>query len=289
MTADILSARVANKYIANCKAISLGGPGRNSELAYNAFMNNLDKLQEVYESLIDEESRKTFYGYWLGNISHKFGELNHVCLPHYVLSGFMPKENDVFIDVGVCDGGTSVKFKNLGCKVYGFEMDKKNFEIAKKVAAENEFIVENFGLDCLNHEVKYNPTGAATSINPNGSETAQVKTLDYYVEKNNLSSVDFIKLDVEGAELNVLKGAATTIVRFKPIIAVSAYHKWDDFWILTDFLKLLRPDYEFAMRQYPESREDIPTWFKNNEDEIYYSMGLEPTIKTWEEVVLFAK
>lgn len=42
--------------------------------------------------------------------------------------------------------------------------------------------------------------------------------LDNFIEKNKISNVDFIKCDVEGAELFVFQGGLTTIERFKPIV-----------------------------------------------------------------------
>ena len=68
----------------------------------------------------------------------------------------------------------------------------------------------------------------ASHLNAQGNETSRIVTLDYYVEEHDLPSIDFIKLDVEGAELDVLKGAAQSIRKWKPKLAISAYHKHED-------------------------------------------------------------
>lgn len=65
-----------------------------------------------------------------------------------------------------------------------------------------------------------------------------------------MPSVDYIKLDIEGAELDMLHGAAKTITRCKPKMAVSAYHKPEDLWTLATYIKSLRADYEFEFRHY---------------------------------------
>ncbi len=280
-------ARIAIKYFPKCKVVTVNRG--NIEHIYQMFMNHLTELQRVYESLNDEESKRTFYGYWLGCISSQFGELVHSKDAHYLTAGFIPKPGSIIIDGGAYDGGTATIFSNMGYKVYAFELDKLNFEKAKKVAEEKKFVVENMGLGAYKKEMRYVPQRAGSHVTSQGSEKAQITTIDAYVTENNLPSVDFIKLDVEGAELEVLKGARTTISRWKPILAISAYHKWDDFWILMDYVKSIRSDYEFAIRHYALSMEDEPTTFSKNVADSLNSLGLEPLFKIWWECCLMAR
>ncbi len=279
--------RIALKNFPASKVIDMGG---DTEQAYETFMRHLDELREVYESLIDEESKKTFRGYWLGNISNRLGEIVYANTPQYICAGFVPERGAIVVDGGLCDGGTAIRFSQMGYKVYGFEPSEKNFAVARNAAEKNNFVAENFGLGSFKHETTFaqsaNP--GASKVEPNGTETVRITTLDSYVREKNLPRVDFIKLDVEGAELDVLRGAATTIARFKPILALSAYHKWDDFWTLMNFVKSVRPDYEFALRQYAMSREDNEYIFADNLEKNLLSVGLQPAIKTFGECVLFA-
>ena len=285
---DDVAARVAVKNLPNSKVLSINRG--DTEHIYQVFMNHLSDLQDVYESLIDEESKKTFCGYWFGNISNRIGEIVYSSTPHYILSGFIPEKDAVIIDGGAYDGGTATIFSAMGCRVYGFEIDKISFETAKKVAAEKNFVIENCGLGSYKHEMRYTPSGSyANHFDAGGSDITQVTTIDAYARENNLPSVDFIKLDVEGAELDTLKGAKISIARFKPILALSAYHKLEDFWTLMNFIKSIRPDYEFAMRQYPETAEDVPLIFNQGRDEIYVKLGIEPELRKFDECVLFAR
>lgn len=289
LTIDNLSARVAIKNFPASKVLSLDRG--DTDHIYQMFMTHLPELQEVYESLIDEESKKTFRGYWLGNIANRFSDIVYANTPHYICTGFIPERGSIVIDGGVCDGGTTVRFLEMGYKVYGFEMDKANYKMARKVAEEKHFTLENLGLGAYNHQMTYThmPNPGSSRLDLKGSETTQVVTLDSYVREHNLPSVDFIKLDVEGAELDVLKGAATTIARYKPILALSAYHKWDDFWTLMNFVKSIRPDYEFAMRQFVISKEDGAYHFHNGFEEHLESLELLPVIIRYNECVLFAR
>ena len=285
-----VDARVVIKNLPNYKTLNVNRV--STEHIYQMFMSHLTELKDVYESLIDEESKKVFCGYWLGNISNQFIELRHSNTPHYILEGFIPKDGGIVIDCGTCDGHTSARFADLGYKVYGFEMDSENFKLAKKLAEEKNFIVENFGLGSYPHTMRYthqpNNIGAS-SLNFNGSETAEIITLDYYVLKNRLPSVDFIKMDVEGSELDVLRGAALSIAKFKPILALSAYHKWDDLWVLMNFVKSIRSDYEFALSQYAWTRDDEGFMFRDGYEDFLNSLGLTPDEGHYHECVLFAR
>lgn len=285
---SVVDARVALKNFPASKVISLNKG--DTDPIYKIFMTHLPELQDVYESLIDEQSKKTFCGYWLARISNQLGKIVYSNAAHYLINGFIPAQGAIVIDCGVFDGGTAAVFAEMGYKVYGFEVDKKNFAVAQQVAKEKNFVVENFALGSYNHEEYFSSTGLYNNyLTGKGSDIAKVITLDSYVGEKNLPHIDFIKLDVEGAELDVLKGAVTTIARYKPILALSAYHKWEDFWTLMNFVKSIRSDYEFALRQSYDSPEDVPTNFDSERIENLISLGLEPDGRNFHECVLFAR
>ena len=283
-----MDARVAAK---NFPASTVLYPeNENTAEIYDTFMSNLPALKNFYDALIDEDSRETFCGYWLGNIANRPDKLHHAKGPHYLTPGFIPAAGAIVIDGGSFDGGTALRFKQMGYDVYGFELDKNLYPHAAKVARENNFVVENFGLGAYNHTASYCPiNGGSTRVADDGSESAQIVTLDSYVREKNLPRVDFIKLDVEGAELDVLRGATTTITRFKPILALSAYHKLDDFWTLMNFVKALNPDYEFALRHYHVSPEDEPFGLDADFQPHMTALGLEPWHEFYGECVLLAR
>jgi hypothetical protein len=62
--------------------------------------------------------------------------------------------------------------------------------------------------------------------------------------------IDFIKLDVEGAEAQVIDGARKMINRCRPVLAISLYHKPNDLWELPELLFDLCPGYDFYIRQH---------------------------------------
>lgn len=288
-TFGLVDSRIASKYFPSSKVFCNCMYSRGDKELYVAFMTHLVELQEVYQSLIDEESKRVFRGYWFGRISKRLNEIVFSNSVHYLIEGFIPEREAVVIDVGVFDGGTSAIFADMGYKVYGFEMDKKNYEKSLKVAEEKNFVLESFGLGSCKQTIHYTATGSAGSnLTTSGNDTAEIITLDSYVNEKKLSRVDFLKMDVEGAELEVLRGAVTTIARFKPILAISVYHKPDDFWTLMNFVKSIRSDYEFVLRQFGRRPETEPSKFNDLPSRLL-PLGLRPEYRTFGECVLFAR
>jgi hypothetical protein len=67
----------------------------------------------------------------------------------------------------------------------------------------------------------------------------------------------YIKLDIEGAEMDALKGAAGLIRQHKPVLAVSVYHQQDHLWRIPLYLKTLFPGYQFFLRPHNEEAWDL--------------------------------
>ena len=62
--------------------------------------------------------------------------------------------------------------------------------------------------------------------------------------------IDFIKMDIEGAELEALKGAEKTIRNYKPRLAICVYHKLQDFWEIPNWISSLNLGYKFHLRHF---------------------------------------
>jgi hypothetical protein len=57
-------------------------------------------------------------------------------------------------------------------------------------------------------------------------------------------------MDIEGAELNALEGAANTIKRFQPKLAICVYHKPEDIFVIPQLIKRLNPDYTLYLDNF---------------------------------------
>ncbi|WP_425281358.1 FkbM family methyltransferase [Pectobacterium odoriferum] len=68
-------------------------------------------------------------------------------------------------------------------------------------------------------------------------------------------------MDIEGYEINALKGAKETILRFHPKLAICAYHKVDDFFTIPELVLSYRNDYKVYMRHYTEGLLETVYYF----------------------------
>ncbi len=62
--------------------------------------------------------------------------------------------------------------------------------------------------------------------------------------------ITFLKMDIEGSEINALLGAKEHVVNDKPRLAVCTYHNYSHLWQAMQTIRQLRPDYRFYLRFY---------------------------------------
>lgn len=167
------------------------------------------------------------------------------------------EENEVFIDGGVFDLGSTLNFiercKEKGLKNYksiAFEPNKEQYLYCKKQindkSIENVELI-NKGLWDKEDILYFSPNGAGSFITEEKKPiTISVTSIDQYVN----DEITFIKLDVEGAELETLKGGEETIRRVKPKLAVCIYHKPNDLVDIPMFIKKVVPEYKLYVRHY---------------------------------------
>ncbi|MDP3290525.1 MAG: FkbM family methyltransferase [Sulfuricurvum sp.] len=148
------------------------------------------------------------------------------------------KDGDTFIDIGANFGLYSIfvgkKFKN--CAIHSFEPVPETFKILSKNLKHNGLneknSTNNIGLADKKGKLFFSNdkyAGNHIIVNPKKSDSVteiDVEILDDYIINKNIDKVDFIKCDVEGAELLVLIGAKEVIEKYHPIILIEIYEDW---------------------------------------------------------------
>lgn len=182
---------------------------------------------------------------------------------YFDLDMLMPqKTKEVFVDAGCFDGLTTKQFFTW-CKgeaySYCFEPDSKNINLIKKnLHNRNNYEIVPKALWSGNRTLVMEAKGNfATSV---GEDTNNINlqmieavSLDDFLDGGEAT---FIKMDIEGAEVEALLGAKKTIAEQKPRLAISIYHKTDDIWRIPDTILRCCPDYRFYLRHYSFSDYD---------------------------------
>lgn len=158
------------------------------------------------------------------------------------------------IDGGAYTGDTLEAMKHLDFQaIAAFEPDKENFRLLGTWMKENmatlkEVILFPCGLgsETRTHRFQSGQT-AGSSISKKGNTTVQVVALDDVLPR---FAPNFIKLDIEGAEMDALKGALNTIRSFQPRIAACIYHSPAHLWEIPLQLKKILPDHRLSLRYH---------------------------------------
>jgi FkbM family methyltransferase len=161
-----------------------------------------------------------------------------------IITRFTPKEGDIVIDIGAHIGlYTIISSKRVGAqgKVVAIEADPENFEMLNSNIKLNQLtnvIPLNYAVFSKETKIKlYLPEVESgftkyKTIMPNWINTQEkfvevnANTLDYLLQLNQIrqEEVNWIKIDVEGAEFEVLKGATNVLSKSKDIAILMELH-----------------------------------------------------------------
>ena len=175
------------------------------------------------------------------------------------------EKGDVVIDAGACYGDTAIYFSyktgETG-RVYSWEFMPDNLDIFKlNMGLNPEYakrieLVENPLWSSSGKTLYVSDVGPGARVGPtppkdiDKSIVVRTYTIDDLRSDKDLNSINFIKMDIEGAELEALKGAVRTIRKFKPKLAISVYHNIKDFWEITQWIESLDLGYKFHLRHF---------------------------------------
>ena len=162
------------------------------------------------------------------------------------------------IDVGANIADSALIFRDFfpESPIYSFEPVYNTYKYALKTLELNNIKnikLENIALGNNTGESKMFIHDSLAQCGGNkisdvGTETVKIDTLDNYVAKNKIR-VGVIKVDIEGFEQEFLKGAINTIKEQKPVLLISIYHSYDDFYKIKPMIESWVPEYKFDFVQ----------------------------------------
>lgn len=221
----------------------------------------LDRLNDVLKICADELSEKVLLKIMSEWLNFESGDLSDICeYNQYFCEDILVWEGEeVFVDCGAYDGDTLCEFLKVRednfKKIVLFELSGKNYNklvenikllsenTRKKIAAYNQ------GVSSKNEIVYYEEMDEGCSIENPGMEKGFLTTIDSVCENE---EVTYIKMDIEGSELDALDGAKQCILRNKPKLAICLYHKPQDMWEIPLYIKRLVPEYRIYFRHHTD-------------------------------------
>ena len=233
------------------------------------YIDNKETILNCYNSLQDEKSKEIYnalleYRYIRDPklISKLYESRNDCYLDKIFIDNF---KNWLYIDAGSYNADfitTLAKRVDISkSEFYIFEPNKIfynqikenldkwiNYEIFNNALCDKDSTMEFMQIPSSTSHIidkKYN--AYKNSIDKKFIYTIQTNKLDTIIKDK---SVKWIKVDIEGSEYSMLQGARETIIKNRPIILLSIYHKRDDLFKLQEYLINLKLNYKFYIRHY---------------------------------------
>lgn len=167
-------------------------------------------------------------------------------------------EAEVFVDCGAYNGDSIKAFlkKTISYKkIIAFEPDDRNYNDLQKYCAEKKSVeIYNCILGANEDIARIDGSSVGChAVHEGTGKQKRVVSLDDMID----DTITFIKLDVEGSELDTLLGAKNHIVADLPVLAVSLYHKLSDIYKIPSFIAELSSDYKFYLRHYGNTISEL--------------------------------
>jgi len=185
------------------------------------------------EKVLLDEKRKIYGNFYKIPFIHF--DMEYGILKGYT-NHYTPKEGDTVIDAGAFHGVYTIYASKLvgnTGKIYAFEPEELSYRMLLKNIKLNNLsnvVVIKKGLWSKNCSMGFRTFKAGNSIScfsKDKTETTSINLvkLDDYVEENNIKKIDFIKMDIECAELEALSGMKNTIEKGETNFAIASYHR----------------------------------------------------------------
>lgn len=226
-------------------------------ITYGMFDSYYDRIEWTYSHL-DKQSQQEFIAYIYQKMFGNYNKMYHKT--QYFDKDIVTLSNDErYIDCGAFNGDSIVEFYNAVSgkydKIIAYEMDDVNLvALQENINSYNVHDCKIIGCGVgEKHEIIKGTKGMnSTSYLGHGIDDVEVVSIDDTVD----GKVTFIKMDIEGFELQALKGAKNTIIDNKPKLAICMYHKFEDLWEIPQYILSIVPEYKLYFRNYHNSASE---------------------------------
>ena len=252
---DRIAALTSHPQVARCMFID--APNLEDHFFdYEYIKKDYSIWAELYEKLEDDHSRQVLVAFINAKISGFPGDLYDLNVKgekQYFPSFLRLSDSEVFVDCGAFDGDTILEFDKQTAgkynQIYAFECDPVNIgKLKNNVGKLNNVEIIQKGCFSRKGILSFSNRGSGISkIEENGNFQIEIDAIDNMISNKEVS---FIKMDIEGAELEALKGAKSVITKKCPQLAISVYHKPEDLITIPQYILLLNKNYKIYLRHY---------------------------------------
>jgi len=231
------------------------------------------ELQKVYDLLADAQSKRVFENVIRYKLSGDLKLLREVETPSEEKFNLMNIGiEETYVDLGAYNGDTLIEFLNETSmqfkKLYAMEPDVKNYrKMKRRLYMIGSAIFEAYNVGAWDDDTtatfdlragrgsKALPTDGKR-LNPARFREVKMMKVDTMLRGD---AASYIKMDVEGAEENALRGAKETIAKYRPKLNIALYHRNGDMFGIPLLVNEMNRKYKLYMRHHPY----IPDWDTN--------------------------
>lgn len=163
-------------------------------------------------------------------------------------------QGSLFVDCGAFIGDSCYALQPYGPgAVYAVEPEAENIGALEENITLNNMenvTIINAGVSERSGEAFLGGTGIGAFISETGGagdKKINLVSIDDLRDQSEQKRVGFIKMDIEGAELGALKGAARVLAEDKPVLSVALYHSGRDFFEIPEYVKKINPAYRMMI------------------------------------------
>lgn len=218
-----------------------------------------DRVRAAFDLWGDDESRSEY----VSQIRYRaLGDVYGLSAPGPDASYFLDDEfslepGEVFVDCGAYDGDTVreviARQPEFG-RILAFEPDPDTFNqiqaFLSSLPGHQSSRIDCFpyGVSSERGRVRFNAdAGLGSAISDSGGIAIDVVALDELVYD---AAPTFVKMDIEGAEVEALKGLRKTIDSYHPILSICLYHRQSDLWEIPLWIHSADPAYRHVLRAH---------------------------------------
>lgn len=222
------------------------------------FESQKEDMLNAVDLFEDDQSKQVYVNAICNRIAPKYAEKTFHEMErkgeYFGTEIFPITQDECYVDIGAYDGDSIRSFMQATDgqfeQIYGFELDPDNYakiQQDKAIRQDKRIEIFNQGISCGEKMVDIISGGTGSHAAENKAGSAKLGCLDQILEHKRIT---FIKMDIEGAEQDGLKGAQEIITNQHPKLAISMYHKLDDMWKIPQYIKQLCPDYKLYARHH---------------------------------------